>query len=76
MTKALKLKLEGGECILVDARKPTGSWDPPTINKNLLFHEREMRTLKPGFKLSGQLKPGFKTLKPGFNLSDQLKPWF
>ena len=35
---------------MVDARKPTGSWDPPTINKNLLFHEREMRTLKPGFK--------------------------
>ena len=48
--KALKLKLEGGDCILVDARKPTGSWDPPTINKNLLFHERETRTLKNGFK--------------------------
>ena len=48
--KASKLKLQGGECILVDARKPTGSWDPPTINKNLLFHERKTRTLKPGFK--------------------------
>ena len=48
--KASKLKLEGGECILVDARKPTGSWDPPTINKNLLYHERETRTLKSGFK--------------------------
>ena len=48
--KALKLKLEGGECIIVDARKPTGSPDYPSINKNLLFHERETRTLKNGFK--------------------------
>ena len=49
--KAAKLKLEGGDCIIVDARKPTGGdYMNPTITRNLLFYERDTRTLKSGYK--------------------------
>lgn len=49
--RALKLKLEGGDCIIVDARKPTGGdYMNPTITRNLLFYERDTRTLSSGYK--------------------------
>ena len=49
--KATKLKLEGGDCIIVDARKPTGGDKMnPTITRNLLFYERDTRTLRSGYK--------------------------
>ena len=49
--RALKLKLEGGDCIIVDARKPTkGDNMNPTITRNLLFYERNTRTLSSGYK--------------------------
>ena len=40
---ATKKKLSGGECIIVDFRKPTGDAQYPALAKNYLLEERETR---------------------------------
>ncbi len=40
---ATKKKLAGGECIIVDFRKPTGDAQYPALAKNYLIEERETR---------------------------------
>ena len=40
---ATKKKLSGGECIIVDFRKPTGDAQYPALAKNYLIEERETR---------------------------------
>ncbi len=40
---ATKKKLSGGECIIVDFRKPTGDAQYPALAKNYLLEERENR---------------------------------